>query len=76
MKDFSAGAFSLELKYCERCGGLGFRPRGSDLIFCRSCTQILAGVAPNTNLSTHVRHRSRSLPGLERRGFWGEGGKA
>ncbi|HXY15787.1 MAG TPA: hypothetical protein VEI26_14910 [Terriglobales bacterium] len=31
----------LDLKYCERCGSLWLRPRGSDEVLCASCaTQI------------------------------------
>ena len=28
----------LELKYCERCGGLWLRVRGKDDVYCTSCT--------------------------------------
>jgi hypothetical protein len=28
----------LELKYCERCGGLWLRPRGSEEVFCALCS--------------------------------------
>jgi Zn-finger nucleic acid-binding protein len=28
----------LELKYCERCGGLWLRPRGSEEVFCAACS--------------------------------------
>lgn len=27
----------LELKYCERCGGLWLRERGSQEVYCASC---------------------------------------
>jgi hypothetical protein len=27
----------LELKYCERCGGLWMRVRGTDDVYCPSC---------------------------------------
>jgi len=27
----------LELKYCERCGGLWLRPRGSEGVLCTTC---------------------------------------
>jgi hypothetical protein len=35
----------LELKYCERCGGLWLRPRGSDGVLCASCSTQLAELA-------------------------------
>jgi Zn-finger nucleic acid-binding protein len=32
----------VELKYCERCGGLWLRPRGADGVYCASCRKRLA----------------------------------
>ena len=32
---------SYELKYCERCGGLGLRRSKSGLPYCCDCEQIL-----------------------------------
>jgi len=31
----------LELKYCERCGGLWMRELGSQVVFCEPCSAIL-----------------------------------
>jgi len=28
----------LDLKYCERCGGLWLRPRGCNDVLCQSCS--------------------------------------
>ena len=36
----------VELKYCERCGGLWLRPRGADGVYCASCRVRLAAM-PN-----------------------------
>lgn len=47
----------LELKYCERCGGLWLRIRGRDDVYCASCAlQVsdLPGAAP--------RKRGAKLP--------------
>ncbi|HEY6768203.1 MAG TPA: hypothetical protein VI386_25900 [Candidatus Sulfotelmatobacter sp.] len=33
----SGNEVRMELKYCERCGGLWLRECGSGLIFCKSC---------------------------------------
>jgi len=33
----SADKVSLELKYCERCGGLWLRPAGGEQIYCVAC---------------------------------------
>ncbi len=32
----------MELKYCERCGGLWLRPAGSGLSYCQSCAREMA----------------------------------
>jgi ribosomal protein L37AE/L43A len=32
---------SYELKYCERCGGLGLRRHHSGLPYCRGCEQMM-----------------------------------
>jgi hypothetical protein len=36
-KDTSAQEERLELKYCERCGGLWLRPVGGGQIYCVGC---------------------------------------
>lgn len=32
----------VELKYCERCGGLWIRPCGSERVFCGTCAPKMA----------------------------------
>lgn len=32
----------LELKYCERCGGLWLRRKGNELVFCYACAPKMA----------------------------------
>jgi hypothetical protein len=34
----------VELKYCERCGGLWLRPEGTKGVFCASCHATLAAM--------------------------------
>ncbi|HKS73899.1 MAG TPA: hypothetical protein VJQ82_11935 [Terriglobales bacterium] len=34
----------VELKYCERCGGLWLRPCGSTRVFCASCAPKMAAL--------------------------------
>src|SRR5208337_2017542 len=34
----------VELKYCERCGGLWLRPQGADGVYCDSCRVRLAAM--------------------------------
>jgi hypothetical protein len=31
----------IELKYCERCGGLWLRPQGSTTVYCAGCKALL-----------------------------------
>ena len=33
----------LELKYCERCGGLWLRARGSRKVYCNACVAAMEG---------------------------------
>ncbi len=35
----------IELKYCERCGGLWFRPESSQQVYCVSCAPVVAHIA-------------------------------
>ncbi len=32
----------VELKYCERCGGLWLRRKGSDQVYCATCLPFMA----------------------------------
>ena len=34
----------VELKYCERCGGLWVRPQGSGGVYCASCRVFLSSM--------------------------------
>ena len=34
----------VELKYCERCGGLWLRPQGSGGAYCASCRVFLSSM--------------------------------
>lgn len=75
MEPLEAGSIQLELKYCERCGALWLRPKGSDLLFCAGCARAMAGLLPALSL---VRRR-RGGPENDhaaRAAFWSEGGKA
>ncbi len=36
----------LELKYCEQCGGLWLRRRGSDECYCAACARFLEDTPP------------------------------
>ena len=34
----------VELKYCERCGGLWLRPQGAEGVYCASCRVVLSAM--------------------------------
>lgn len=68
MEDLGTSAIQLELKYCERCGGLWLRPKGSDLVFCGGCASAMAGVSAFCRRPHAQQKRQKS--------FWGEGGNA
>jgi Zn-finger nucleic acid-binding protein len=54
----------LELKYCERCGGLWLRIRGTDGVYCAACMPAVA------ELPAPTRHRVRPrLPINDRTGL-------
>jgi hypothetical protein len=42
----STTKLSLELKYCERCGGLWLRPAGGRQIYCAACGKAMAELPP------------------------------
>jgi hypothetical protein len=77
MEPLEAGSIQLELKYCERCGALWLRPKGSDLLFCAGCARAMAGLVPGLPLVPR-RHKD-SAPENDRLtqvAFWSEGGNA
>jgi hypothetical protein len=48
----------VELKYCERCGGLWLRPQGADGVYCASCRVRLAAM-PNPGEAPPRKTRRR-----------------
>jgi Zn-finger nucleic acid-binding protein len=45
----------LELKYCERCGGLWLRRKGTEEVYCAPCAREM----PEYRLLNRVRTRPR-----------------
>jgi hypothetical protein len=41
-----SGYPKLELKYCERCGGLWLRVRGEELVYCAECAAEMRELPP------------------------------
>ena len=40
--EIEASDIQVELKYCERCGGLWLRPQGGGGVYCAECRASLA----------------------------------
>jgi len=76
METIDSNVIQMELKYCERCGGLWLRLKGSDLVYCAACSVILAGLARDPRFWD--RPTPASGLGSEQTDdkFWGEGGRA
>ena len=62
----------VELKYCERCGGLFLRPQGVDLVYCTGCAAQLAakpeGPAKRHSAVRGGTHRPRMVKGPKLQG--------
>ena len=74
------GIIELELKYCERCGGLWLRIKGKNDVYCASCALRIAElpaptrrrVTPRLPISDRTEiHGVAAMPGM-----FGEGGNA
>ncbi len=52
----SPEVIQLELKYCERCGGLKLRVRNSPAHYCLPCQRLIDEMAPDR----HLRGRRNS----------------
>ncbi len=56
----------IELKYCERCGGLWLRPQGTNGVYCASCRVWLAAMPdPGEAPPRKTRRRKARLPKTE-----------
>jgi len=77
MEPFGNDSIQLELKYCERCGRLGLRPKGSDLVLCAACAVAVSGVntRPRSSYPLQSVDRSRHSDKVQV-AFWSEGGNA
>lgn len=51
----SAQKVCLELKYCERCGGLWLRPVGGGQIYCATCGREMAELPPPSSEAETAR---------------------
>jgi len=58
MNTLETGEVPMELKYCERCGGLWLRRQGEDVVYCRGCLEHLTAYGRGER-PTPERRRSR-----------------
>ena len=49
----------LELKYCERCGGVFLRLLGTTFVYCSTCMAHWAALQSTSELSDRDRWRSK-----------------
>ncbi len=54
----------VDLKYCERCGGLWLRLQGGNGVYCDSCQTIIAAMPnPDEVPPRKARYRKARVPG-------------
>lgn len=53
----ASGDLSLELKYCERCGGLWLRPAGGSQVYCAPCAREVEEMPPTARESQVLKER-------------------
>lgn len=51
----SSNELQLELKYCERCGGLWLRPAGGGQIYCAACAREMAKLPATPHAPENAR---------------------
>jgi len=59
INDIESRDIELDLKYCERCGGLFLRELGTRLLYCPGCMAHLAGLLSATEVPDEARRRPR-----------------
>jgi Transcription factor zinc-finger len=50
----------VELKYCERCGGLWLRPQGGAGVYCSGCRACMAELSNRINTPNHKEVSTRT----------------
>jgi uncharacterized Zn finger protein (UPF0148 family) len=56
----------VDLKYCERCGGLWLRPQGAYGVYCASCrVRIEAMPVPGETVPRKARQRKKRASGTD-----------
>ena len=58
-------AVKVELKYCERCGGLWLRRKGADIVLCDGCRAQMAALLHTGRKSGKVQRRPQGTVGID-----------
>ncbi len=70
----------LELKYCERCGGLWLRLRGAHQVYCAACELEMLQLPAPARVPCRPRlpgnHKMEGRMGREHAAVCGKGGTA
>ncbi len=62
----ASGDLSLELKYCERCGGLWLLTTGGSHVYCSACTREVEEVPSAVREPETLRERRRQRKSVKR----------
>jgi hypothetical protein len=62
MEETSGEGMEVELKYCERCGGLFLRRVQTVGVHCASCRVQLTAIPTSSDLPRQTRSRKTCLP--------------
>jgi uncharacterized Zn finger protein (UPF0148 family) len=61
IREMKGQEIQVELKYCERCGGLWLRPQGADGVYCAGCrVRLAARPDPGEAPPRKARRRSKA----------------
>ena len=68
----------MELKYCERCGGLWLRVHGAEAVYCAYCALMMSGLpaALHRRPRRPANHKVEMREDLRGVAVVGEGGNA
>jgi len=65
INDMAGQEIHVELKYCERCGGLWLRALGTGGVYCSSCRACLAAMLDPGEAPPRRLRRRRKASGQE-----------
>jgi hypothetical protein len=66
VEELKSTEIPVELKYCERCGGLFLRPARTVGVHCASCRIHLTRIPTSADPLRQTRRRKARLPGIRK----------